>query len=105
MSTIDESARGEALRLAREAGFDPDFKFFPEAESWLGKIERLIALARQRPGWVWAPQEPTPEMIRAIVKSYEDRQLYTRKLRVSAGEYAADDYKAALAAAPGKEPT
>jgi hypothetical protein len=57
-----ESARDEALRLAREAGmleyevrFDGTSKFvFYERD-----LERLIALARQRPGWVWV-QIPPP---------------------------------------------
>jgi hypothetical protein len=44
---MSESAREEALRLARECWFDPG------RGPILDQFERLIALARQRPGWVW----------------------------------------------------
>jgi hypothetical protein len=54
---MSESAREEALRLAREAGLYLDAN---SAEHWRGNTDalmRLIALARQRPGWVWAPED------------------------------------------------
>jgi hypothetical protein len=99
-----ESARDEALRLIVKVCDLPVHKIMDfETGNYplsLEQVERLIALARQRPRWVWVPQEPTKEMLLAIIKSYEDRQLYTRKLKVSAEEYAADDWRAALKAAP-----
>ena len=60
-----ESTREEALRLARQVellDYDPD----PADGDYttLMKYERLIALARQRPGWVWIRIE-TAEQMRA----------------------------------------
>jgi hypothetical protein len=48
---MTESARDEALRLAREAELEEVF------HAWQSNFVRLIALARQRPGWVWLPEE------------------------------------------------
>jgi hypothetical protein len=53
-----ESTREEALRLARQVellDYDPD----PADGDYttLMKYERLIALAHQRPGWVWVPED------------------------------------------------
>jgi hypothetical protein len=56
-----ESARDEALRLAREAGFE-----LPMPEMRLSNCMRLIALARQRPGWVWVPEDATQAMCEAV---------------------------------------
>jgi hypothetical protein len=55
-----ESARDEAVRLAMEAGFE-----LPMPEMRLSNCVRLIAIARQRPGWVWLPDEMTVEMFQA----------------------------------------
>jgi len=56
---MTESARDEALRLAREAGGTESTAY--AHRMWLAPahLERLIALARQRPGWVWVPEELT----------------------------------------------
>jgi hypothetical protein len=61
---MTESARDEALRLAKEAGFD-----FDDDSQLLVNIpnevfERIIVLARQRPGWVWVPEEPTSDQLK-----------------------------------------
>jgi hypothetical protein len=100
-----ESKREEALRFAQLAHSESQPTLEPEEIFPLTaeELERVVYLARQRKGWVWVPEEPTREMLLAILKSYEDRQLYTRKLRTSAEEYAADDWSAALAAAPKPE--
>ncbi len=44
---MSESARDEALRLAREAGFDAIHENHPYGDNFM----RLVSLARQRPGW------------------------------------------------------
>src|SRR6202030_4255909 len=55
----------------------------------LSQVVRLIALARQRPGWVWVPEEPTWEMLEAIEEAYAPIEATGRAA-----------YMAALAAAP-----
>jgi hypothetical protein len=67
---LTESARDEALRLAKTVGFqfEPDHgvNFAVGSEA---ALERLITLARQRPGWVWVPEKPTDEMYKAYDNS------------------------------------
>jgi hypothetical protein len=58
---MSESARDEALRLAREAGCTEVQPNPMGCYLAYEDLERLIALARQRPGWVWVPQEPTQD--------------------------------------------
>lgn len=62
---MSESFREEALRLAREAGFGIERDEFICVGAMIitNNIERLIALARQRQGWKWVPEEPTGEMM------------------------------------------
>jgi hypothetical protein len=64
---MTESARDEALRLSKEAGVFLDYRLETphHNERQVTAIQRLIALARQRPGWVWVPKEPTKEMRKA----------------------------------------
>ena len=70
------SAREEALRLAREAGlFDVE-----EARDLTLEFEqaitRFVVLARQRPGWVWVPREPTLGMRMAGKFDQSTTELY-----------------------------
>jgi hypothetical protein len=58
-----EFARDEALRLWKEAGWNTSD--FPPTAFELACVERLIALARQRPGWVWVPEDATEAMCNA----------------------------------------
>jgi hypothetical protein len=101
---MTESAREEALRLAREAGFDLHWPREPEVgvfkNGWVAEdeqIERLIALARQRPRWVWVPEEPTREMLLKMEAAgpNPDNDDGMDPFRWERGSY-----KAALAAAP-----
>jgi hypothetical protein len=94
---MTESARDEALRLAMECGFDPG------RGPILDQFERLIALARQRPGWVWVPEEPTEAMVHAYWLDIETPMLSYETPRAAL----TSRWKALLAAvpAPGKEST
>jgi hypothetical protein len=70
---MTESARDEALRLAREAGFEIGELTDGDEIDFFGCVTdgvRLIALARQRPGWVWVPKESTEAMIEALEAAY-----------------------------------
>jgi hypothetical protein len=62
---MSESARDEALRLSKEAGLFLDYRLETphHNERQVTAVKRLIALARQRPGWIWVPQEPTQAML------------------------------------------
>jgi len=88
---MTESARDEALRLAREA-FPVVYRGplgSPELAFTIEGAMELIALARQRLGWVWVPDEPTQAMWEAA------------KTTVPDGWGNLDDmYRAMLAAAP-----
>jgi hypothetical protein len=60
---VNESAREEALRLSIEAGL---WECDSSSHNWRGHeqhIERLIALARQRSGWVWLRTETAEQML------------------------------------------
>jgi hypothetical protein len=68
-----ESAREEAFRLGEESGLlaaiRDEWDYMEEATIPVGSmaaIERLIALARQRPGWVWVPEDATQAMCEAV---------------------------------------
>jgi hypothetical protein len=78
---MTESARDEALRLAERFGHKTfgisgpiKVKYEFTEEGLIG----LIALARQRPGWVWVPKEPTSEMINAAF--WEDGEQTARNV-------------------------
>jgi hypothetical protein len=86
---MTESARDEALRLAREAGFSIVEGVTDYADADL--LVHLVELARQRPGWVWVPEEPTYRMLSASY--YPDCNAAKRT----------EIYKAMLAAAPKPE--
>jgi hypothetical protein len=99
---VSESARDEALRLLHEAGFeqladkDDDPMCSDPREAWIGstyRTERLIALARQRSGWVWVPEKGS-DAIFAAGMSYDSR--FTRLLVEAM-------WKSMLAAAPKPE--
>jgi hypothetical protein len=96
---MTESAREEALRLAREAGFFPEISNDPNSPpSWWTaghdpQFMRLIALARQRPGWVWVPDKGSDAIFVAGM-SYDSR--FTRLLVEAM-------WKSMLAAAPKPE--
>lgn len=71
----NESARDEALRLlVMEEIYATDGYV---AAMSLDSFVRLIALARQRPGWVWVPEKGT-NAIFAAGMSYDSR--FTRLL-------------------------
>jgi hypothetical protein len=99
------SAREEALRLAREAGlFDVE-----EARDLTLEFEqaitRFVVLARQRPGWVWVPEDQTVEMIEAgkdeRIRCFETKGRETNP--VSVGEALGRIFRVMLAAAPKPE--
>jgi len=73
---MTESARDEALRLAREAGGTESTAY--AHRMWLAPahLVRLIAVARQRPGWVWVPKELTPEMARVYRQWHDSGKHY-----------------------------
>jgi hypothetical protein len=95
-----ESARQEALRLAREAGFEfvdqQDMippECFPLTDSkvqyGLEAFMRLVSLARQRPGWVWVPEDDVRGAVRYLSKS-----------AITGGRALSMRIQASLAAAP-----
>ena len=72
-----ESARQEALRLAREAGFVTASGVWSDIA--VTQLIRLIALARQRPGWVWVPEEPTTRMLQEIWERGDGDLYFVRR--------------------------
>jgi hypothetical protein len=95
---MNESARDEALRLWSEAhklgaGRTPqnDDEVADTMRLSVHQLVHLIALARQRPGWVWVPEDP------------DFRMQHAMQLAAQAGCQDVGIYKAALAAAPNSE--
>jgi hypothetical protein len=78
-----ESARDDDLRLLEQAGFgNPNLGMqLKDAVHIDPRLFKLIALARQRPGWVWVPDDPN-------------------KMPLFAHGIAASTWKSLLAAAP-----
>jgi len=98
---MSESARDEALRLIKEAvladeTFDKRFDTIGYARFSVEELVRLIALARQRPGWVWVPEEPTEAMVHAYWLDIETPMLSYETPRAAL----TSRWKALLAAAP-----
>jgi hypothetical protein len=98
-----ESARDEALRLAREAGIGSPV---PGSENaWVlipDELVRLVALARQRPGWVLVPEMPTEEMLSAGLAGWDYTSMTAAPLS-NRTILAAVTYHRMLAAAPKPE--
>jgi hypothetical protein len=95
---MTESARDEALRLAREA-FPVVYRGplgSPELAFTIEGAMELIALSRQRSGWVWVPEEPTIEMI------YKGYMKITQCIESDSRDIG-PCYRAMLAATPKQE--
>jgi hypothetical protein len=100
---MTESAHDEALRLIVKVCDLPVHKIMDfETGNYplsLEQVERLIALARQRPGWVWVPEKPTEDMQSAGVNGWDQGLLRANQLmnRISLAWWC---WQAMLAAAP-----
>jgi hypothetical protein len=78
---MTESARDEAVRLARESGIGSPVPGSKNA--WVlipDELVRLIALARQRPGWVWVPKQWTTSMAHAGYLAAEKAKAENRSI-------------------------
>jgi hypothetical protein len=106
---MTESAREEAFRLGEESGLlaaiREEWDYMEEATIPAGSmaaIERLIALARQRPGWVWVPEEPPLGLCTVFDQaSHDGRRAWVD--RIHEGLRAVFKEAAKLAAAPKLE--
>jgi hypothetical protein len=123
MDDMTESARDEALKLLREAGFeqladedDGDPMCSDPTEAWIGntyRAVRLIALARQRPGnnagqikdsarldWLdeqWAASQKEGEAIKFIVDPTAGLDLGVCDIRAAIDAAMASDHDQGVA--------